>query len=79
MNAQKFNSLPISEQAIIMWDKGKFLQLWEENPVYKIGIYLLFDKITAVYYDRNLNAIIKIKMWGSAVDKQEILENTVLN
>ena len=79
MNQDEFNSLPIGEQAIIIWDKARFIQVWEENPTYKIGVYLLFDKITSVYYDRGVNTIVKIKMLGTTVDKQDVLKSLILN
>lgn len=79
MKPNEYNELPLGEQAIILWDKGKFIQLWEGNPAFKIGIYLLFEKVTVVYYDRNTNTITKIKMLSSSVYKEEILENMVLN
>jgi hypothetical protein len=79
MSPEEFNSLPLGEKSIQLWDKGKFTELWE-NEIYKVGIYQMNGRIVSVCYDDNdKNEIISIRMWNDVSTRKDILERLVLN
>ena len=79
MEKNEYNALPMSEQAIILWDKGMFVELWQEPGAYKVGMYMLFGQMVSVYYDKDFTTINSIKMWGFAVHKTEVLGQAVMS
>lgn len=79
MGVQEFNELPLGEQAIILWDKGKLFQVWQQDEKYKIGIYLLNNSIVSVTYNPKTGDINTIAMWGTVVNKSMVLENALRN
>ncbi len=79
MSPAEFNSLPLGEQAIMLWDKGKFSEIWQDG-IYKIGIYRMNGHIVSVYYDdNNKNEIVNIRMWDDVSTRDDILLGLVLN
>jgi len=79
INIQEFNSLPISEQAIMLWGQGMFLELWCEQGKYKVGIYLLYGSLVSVNYNISTGRIDKIIMFDRSVEKEHILKNIPSN
>ncbi|HXP51763.1 MAG TPA: hypothetical protein VN922_17535 [Bacteroidia bacterium] len=75
MKPQEFNELPLGEKAIILWDRGRFIRLYEENGTYKIGMYLFSNRIISVYYHPQTKAITDIRMWTDIVNKSDILQS----
>ena len=73
MDKKQYNSLPLGEKAIMLWDKGHFVALWEEMGAYKVGVYTLFNQMVSVHYCKDFANIAYIKMWGMALDKNEVL------
>ena len=76
LNATQYNRLSMGEKAIILWNQGRFIETWKEEGKHKIGIYLLYDTIVSVYYNIATDSITNIIMWGSIVDRREVLNNT---
>jgi|GEM_PF-5375623 hypothetical protein len=74
MNPTEFNKLPLGEKGVILWDKGRFVRTYEHNGTFKIGMYLLDNRIVSVYYDPNTNIITDIRMWIDIVRKEDILQ-----
>jgi hypothetical protein len=75
MDVKEYNALPLGEKAIILWDRGKLFQVWQQDEKYKIGIYLLDNSIVAVTYNLKTGDISTIAMWGAVVNKQQVLES----
>ena len=73
MDKKKYNLLPLTEQAIMLWDKGNFIALWEKAGEYKVGVYTLFNQMVSVHYCHKMATIVQIKMWGMALGKNEVL------
>jgi hypothetical protein len=79
MNTQDYNTLPIGEKALMIWDKGLFLELLQEDGKYKIGFYQLYGSLVSVKYNTTTLDINDITMWDQTANRKFIVQKIVLN